>query len=545
MNFLSHRPIHDAIATHESELLLFVGIAVIVLAAALASARSGRISAQGRHLILSLALLTPILGMLLAPLRLQMPQRPPAAAVVSGSVETTALLLQTGSPSEVACAVILLWAMVTFGLALAASRHWFHWARVARRAEPLNDSRIMSLFEGVAGRGRAPRLATSSDVTEPMVVGLLRPTVLLPAGHAALLAEDELGAVFTHELEHVRHFDNLKAVLHEIACAIFWWDPLHWAARRNVLELRERACDERVLQRGCARRPYVAALAKSCQAAIESPSVACMSGFHIQERIAAIMSYPSDRVRFVPEKRIRIFAAAAVLAVAGLMATLVPLPLFAVDRETQWNLRVRLQPGAAGQLLVNAAVFASDGELVVEHNAAAPGAQPLRFSTSRGDTTYAVTVTPNPGGGAIAALQVIRADTIIYASSSHVMPLTAPPAPPRPNAPSAAGDSAADAYLRVGGEVKAPKILSRVEPIYPEEARKARIAGLVILEARIDETGVVRDVQILKNMPLGLGEAAVEAVRQWTFAPAVRDGKAVPVIFNVTMNFQLDEEEKP
>src|SRR5437763_761198 len=71
--------------------------------------------------------------------------------------------------------------------------------------------------------------------------------------------------------------------------------------------------------------------------------------------------------------------------------------------------------------------------------------------------------------------------------------------------------------LRVGGDVKAPAVSARVEPRYPEEARRARISGIVILQAFIDKTGAVRDVHVLKPLPNGLSEAAADAVRQWRF----------------------------
>jgi TonB family protein len=96
-----------------------------------------------------------------------------------------------------------------------------------------------------------------------------------------------------------------------------------------------------------------------------------------------------------------------------------------------------------------------------------------------------------------------------------------------------------EGVLRVGGDVKAPKVIKRVEPVYTEEARKARITGIVIVEAVIDKTGAVRETQVLKGLPNGLSEAALDAIKQWTFEPATKDGQPVDVIFNLTMNFQL------
>ena len=98
---------------------------------------------------------------------------------------------------------------------------------------------------------------------------------------------------------------------------------------------------------------------------------------------------------------------------------------------------------------------------------------------------------------------------------------------------------------RVGGDVKAPVVINRVEPVYPEEARKARIMGIVIVEAIIDQNGVVKDVEVLKPLPFGLDQAAVDAVKQWTFKPATLNGQPVAVRFNLTINFRLSTPPPP
>ena len=93
--------------------------------------------------------------------------------------------------------------------------------------------------------------------------------------------------------------------------------------------------------------------------------------------------------------------------------------------------------------------------------------------------------------------------------------------------------------LRVGGDVKAPVAITRVEPTYTEVARKARIEGMVIIEAIIDRDGNVTDARLLKPLPLGLGDQALDAVRRWKFKPGTLNGQPVPVIYNLTVNFRL------
>ncbi|HEX9148967.1 MAG TPA: TonB family protein [Thermoanaerobaculia bacterium] len=93
--------------------------------------------------------------------------------------------------------------------------------------------------------------------------------------------------------------------------------------------------------------------------------------------------------------------------------------------------------------------------------------------------------------------------------------------------------------LRVGGDVKAPQLVNRVEPSYPEAARKARMEGVVILEAIITASGNVEDVKVLKSVNPLLDAAATRAVSQWRYRPATLNGRAVRVYLTVTVTFNL------
>jgi protein TonB len=108
----------------------------------------------------------------------------------------------------------------------------------------------------------------------------------------------------------------------------------------------------------------------------------------------------------------------------------------------------------------------------------------------------------------------------------------APPPPPPPPPPSGP--------LRVGGDVKAPTVVSRAEPEYTETARKARVAGVVVVEAIIDKNGNVDHVKVIKGLPMGLGEQAESAVRRWKFKPGTLNGRPVDTIFNLTVTFKLE-----
>jgi len=92
--------------------------------------------------------------------------------------------------------------------------------------------------------------------------------------------------------------------------------------------------------------------------------------------------------------------------------------------------------------------------------------------------------------------------------------------------------------VRVGGQIKEPKQLKRVQPVYPDIAKQARVQGVVILECTISPQGKVTDVKILRGIPL-LDASAVDAVKQWVYTPTLLNGVPVPVIMTVTVNFKL------
>jgi protein TonB len=101
------------------------------------------------------------------------------------------------------------------------------------------------------------------------------------------------------------------------------------------------------------------------------------------------------------------------------------------------------------------------------------------------------------------------------------------------------GPGTGDEPLRVGGDVKAPQLLQKIEPAYPEAARKARMEGVVILEAIITAEGSVQEVKVLKSVNPLLDASAVRAVGQWKYRPATLNGRAVRVYLTVTVTFNL------
>jgi protein TonB len=104
--------------------------------------------------------------------------------------------------------------------------------------------------------------------------------------------------------------------------------------------------------------------------------------------------------------------------------------------------------------------------------------------------------------------------------------------------PGSNGGFGGGAY-RIGGSVSQPMLISKVEPEYSEEARKAKWQGTVQLEVVIDEQGMPKDFRVKRALGLGLDQKALEAVAKWRFKPGMKDGKPVSVIALIDVSFRL------
>jgi protein TonB len=93
--------------------------------------------------------------------------------------------------------------------------------------------------------------------------------------------------------------------------------------------------------------------------------------------------------------------------------------------------------------------------------------------------------------------------------------------------------------VRLSSGIKLPTRIKDVPPVYPEIARKARVQGVVILEAIIGVDGKVQQARVLRSVPL-LDQAALNAVQLWEYTPTLLSGRPVPIIMTVTVQFRLE-----
>ncbi len=105
-------------------------------------------------------------------------------------------------------------------------------------------------------------------------------------------------------------------------------------------------------------------------------------------------------------------------------------------------------------------------------------------------------------------------------------------------------DVVARGPLHEGGKVVAPVVIHRVEPMFPESARRSMGRGSsmeIIIESLISREGCIRNLRLIAQTPdASVNVAALTALSQWTFKPGTLDGEPVDVIFNITMNFRTN-----
>lgn len=245
-----------------------------------------------------------------------------AIEVSAPVVSPTVSLLDTPVP-QVAFrfTLALIWAL---GAGVVAT-HWFlAWNAadsIVRAARPVPGS---------------PLDARVTDAAiEPAVARVFRPVVLLPSALLGRLSKEQLDAVLAHEREHIRRHDNFTAHLHRLVQVAFWFHPLVWWIGRQMMEERENACDEAVLDRGHDAKEYAEGILAVCRHCHELASTghasSAISG-DLTRRIRSI-------IRHVPPVSPG-FCKAFALSACTLALALGPLFAGAFDGEVRRQARV-------------------------------------------------------------------------------------------------------------------------------------------------------------------------------------------------------------
>src|SRR5262249_52183427 len=191
--------------------------------------------------------------------------------------------------------LIAVWITGAAVLLAAWAIRWRRISRIVRFATPIADGTVLDelrALEHRAGCSRPIAVIASSGSFEPGVFGIVAPILIWPSGLEAHLSRQQVRAILAHEVVHVRRRDNLSALIHLLVQAAFWFHPMVWWIGARLIDERERACDEAVLDAGSERHSYAESILKTCRLFTESP-IACVSGVtgaDLKKRIEHIMT---------------------------------------------------------------------------------------------------------------------------------------------------------------------------------------------------------------------------------------------------------------
>jgi beta-lactamase regulating signal transducer with metallopeptidase domain len=201
--------------------------------------------------------------------------------------------------------------------------------RIASAAHVLRGGKWMATLSRARSTGRISRHVTlleSDDAAMPMTWGVFSPVLLLPTG-ADEWPEWKRRNILLHELAHVERFDCLTQLVSQIACALYWFNPLVWVAARRMRVERELACDDRVIGAGSRPSDYAGHLldvARSLRPARATAhaAIAMARPSQLAGRLGAVLD--RDRNRANASMRFRVIVAAATLGVLGPVASFTP-----------------------------------------------------------------------------------------------------------------------------------------------------------------------------------------------------------------------------
>jgi TonB family protein len=345
-------------------------------------------------------------------------------------------------------------------------------------------------------------LLLSGEIDSPVTFGLRTPKIILPLSFRNL-SESCQKAVLCHELLHVRRYDWILIIIEEIICSIFWFHPAVWWLRSRIHLSREQAVDHEVVQMTGSKQPYLNSLLEFAQAQGRSravPAPLFLKERHLVQRVALLLkevSMSRSRLAISMIGICFLLIGTVRLAVAWFPLTGEPIP--APEREVK--LAVKAPP-------LPVPLFVPNPEITV-----AVTAQPVKEPARAPEPVAMLEARPAPSEAPA---------RVPVQTEEMVKPPNGEP-------------------LRVGGNIQESKLIRKVAPVYPEQAKREGIQGTVKLTVIINEDGLVYEIRNNpENNPI-LEEAAIDAVKEWKYSSTLLNGMPVPVMATVTVIFRLSD----
>jgi TonB family protein len=472
------------------------------------------------------------------------PVRADAASSNSHTIPSTIIRVVSDSPifNKAAIFVLLIW--VT-GCLFVLCRLFAGLARLAwvsARSKPLFDNDWMRTVLEITASHKISRsvrlLQCDSPLAMPLTWGIFRPIIVLPssAGH---WDDERKRIVLSHELAHIARQDWFLQICAELGRAIYWFHPLVWLAAARLRQESERASDDAVLLSGIAPSQYASQLLDLARTLenngrVWSTALAIARPSNLERRFAAMLNPSIDRSCLSRKTKLFIpFFAMCLL-----------LPLAALHLSAQ-----NLSGKVAGSIHDPSGAGVANATIIMSNHAS----NTIDMTTSDRDGNFSFKALPS-GEYELKAMkpgfQVYRLPQVNLVSGSDfsqnvsleigtlMEEVQVVPAGTKQALP--VRTTGKPSRLRLGGDLEAAKIVSKVQPIYPDAARSAGISGTVILHAVISTEGKPLSLRVMNSqIDPDLARSAVEAVSQWRYTPTLLNGEPIEVDTTITVNYSL------
>jgi TonB family protein len=524
----------------------------IVLAVSLvACAALRRRSAASRHAVLAAGvcaslLVGPIAGMV--PRAWQLDPWPSAVEATSRavtSVETAApampvtLDVEPAPRIDLPRMVTVVWAAGAGSGLLLLVAGLAGLARLTSRAVPVVEGPWRTLADLVAadrGVRRTIAIATAPVHGGPVTWGVWRPVILIPPD-AVSWSEARARLVLSHEIAHIRRADWPIQMAAELLRALWWCNPLTWIVRHRLASESELACDDSVIEAGVPAAEYAGELIAIARTGTwrrrrPVPALPMTRPSTLERRVTAMLLENLNR-RPLTRRGL-------VIVVLAALALTVPLVALRLTAQEPRSLVVQIYDPTSS-VLPGVEVTLED-QLAGKRNAVTDSSGALAFDgVAPGEYTIDASLAGFRRLQTPLTLRVARdwnrTITLQVGDLSEKVTVA------HRRLPAASPASAADAArepLRIGGNIRVPRKLVHVNPVYPTAMRELGLEGSVPIEAVIGTDGAVASVRILSaQVHPDFANAATAAVRQWKFSPTLLNGEPVEVRMTVTVQFEL------
>ena len=408
-------------------------------------------------------------------------------------------------------------------------------ARVASVSQPMRDGHWTELAATISreyGLQQRVRLLQSQNSSILVTWGVLRPVLILPAG-ASAWPEERAAIVLRHELAHIRRLDWIVQMTAQALRVIYWFNPLLWVACHRLRLESEVACDDAALSSGISGPDYAAHLLDLARA-LKNPNKAWsaalpMAGPSTTERRFTAMLNPALNRQALTRRAL----VATMVVLSG-----ITLPVAAFHTGTQ-----------NAPLMLSGTVYDASGAVLPGVNLTLEDAQQIKWQATTDSSGRFEFVSIGPGryvlNASLAGFRSLRHEFELRQARDWDQPITLQVGAlqetititarrttgtrPSPGAP-----------LRVGGNIRPPRKIHDVKPIYPQAMRDAGSEGVVPIEALIGRDGTVVSVRVMSaQVHPEFAIAAVDAVRQWRFDSTLLNGEPVEVVMTVSVRFSL------